>query len=204
MAESDLAEITEIIKKIEERTIYKDIQEEEKYKTEYKRLCNIDNDRFQGQSNTEHRNDASRAYKYQYDKFKEIKEKYSDEENKVFLDFLTNEAKPAIQNIIDKNNGEIIKLEPIKNELTSTRIQWLYTYATGKPNNSDIARNESSNEINRLKNVNYELNKQFAQITTLIKVYEEVKNGGKYKTRRNINKKYKKSVKKYKKSYRRR
>jgi hypothetical protein len=42
-------------------------------------------------------------------------------------------------------------------------------------------------------------------IDKLIKVYEEKEvKGGKYKTRRNINKKYKKSVKKYKNSYRRR
>jgi len=203
MAESDLAEITEIIKKIEERTIYKDTEEEEKYKTEYKKCLSIDNDKFQGQSNTIHRNDPSLADEYQYDKFKKIKGEYSDPENNEFLKFLKEKAEPTIQNIIDKNNGEIIKLEPIKNEDTSTRIQRLYTFATGNPNNSDIARNESLNEINRLKNVNYELNKQFAQITTLKKVYE-VQNGGKYKTRRNINKKYKKSVKKYKKYYRRR
>jgi hypothetical protein len=197
MAESDLAEITEIIKKIEERTIYKDTEEEEKYKTQYEIQKKNDF------AKELHIRDGTPSFVlYESDKFKKIKEEYSNEENKVFLDFLKNKAEPTIQSIIEKSENKVTELQ--SNSFNQSNLQGLYTRFTGNKNSATQKFEDDIHEAYRLEQVNNDLRKIRDVIKKLIKVYQPVQTGGKYKTRRNINKKYKKSVKKYKKSYRRR
>ena len=199
----DLEKITEIMEKIKKRTEYQDTKREEDYKTEYNKVVKIDkNSDYSGHNNDGNR--SSRVENFEYEKFEIIKGENTREENVEFLNFLIKEAMPTIQNIDKKIIEKADKVLSKAHRDTANIVQKLYTAFTGNDNEADITRDYNKKEYDRLYAVSRNLSSIKKLIEKLIRVYQTGNNGGKYKTRRNINKKYKKSVKKYKKSYRRR
>ena len=199
----DLGKIEAIMEKIKKRTEYQDKKKEENYKTEYNNLVKLDeNSLYSGHANDG--NQSSRVENFECAKFEKIKEENTPEENVEFLNFLINEAMPTIQDI-DKRILEKAEKKLSKSHRdTANIVQKLYTAFTGNENRADIERDFNNKEYHRLYKVSGNLLSIKRLIEKLIRVYQKGNNGGKYKTRRNINKKYKKSVKKYKNSYRRR
>ena len=203
--EEIIKQIEEIIKQIEERTKYKSPIDEDKYNKEYAEKEKIDDSTYQNSSVIPSDPSKHKTYGLEYEKFENIKGKYTNEQNKQFLIFLTKTAKPTIEDIIVKHRDEIEKLKKSTERDIPSRLQKLYTNITRNKNSTDKLIENKMGKINRHAHINSKLYTTMKVIDKLIKVYEEKEvKGGKYKTRRNINKKYKKSVKKYKNSYRRR
>ena len=196
----EITEITEIIEKIKTRTRYKTDQEEAAYENEYKKK--------QYEYILQHEKgvqDTGPHDTFERDKYRIIKKTHTPEQNEEFLIFLKDvNLIPKIKKFIATYENKIENIKDFLNKNPS-RLQRLFSFVTLMKNNKtkqDEKKEQEKEELIKFKAELYKI--QDKVIPKLIEIYKEEVKGGKYKTRRNINKKYKKSVKKYKNSYRRR